>query len=153
MTRDEARSYERHAIELLRSHGMRVTMSRIQVVRALAGSETPLSAYGVHEQILAAGGRIDVVSVYRILAALRDVGLVHHIGVVDGYFACRMVGEHTGNSGHLICQSCGAVAEVKVPNSVLRTTHEQASGLDFEPLNVKIEVVGRCRACRRTRSH
>lgn len=150
MTQGEVRSYEKHAIELLRSHGMRVTMSRIQVVRALAKSQTPLSAYGVHEQILASGGRIDMVSVYRILSALQDVGLVHHIGVVQGYFACRMAGQHSGTSEHLICQSCGAVAEVDVPKSTLRSTREQSAALGFEPLNVQIEIVGRCQACRKT---
>src|SRR5580698_1693066 len=87
---DEARVYEEHSLQELRSAGYRITMPRVQVIRALGDTKRALSAYAIHEKIINSGGKIDVVSVYRILSTLQEVGLIHHIGVVDGYFPCRM---------------------------------------------------------------
>ena len=45
-----------------------------------------MSAYAIHEKITGEmNGKIDVVSVYRILVTLQEVGVVVHIGIVDGY--------------------------------------------------------------------
>ena len=64
-------------------------MPRVQVIRTLGNSKKSLSAYEVHERIIQAGGKIDVVSVYRILSTLEEIGLIYHIGLVDGYFPAR----------------------------------------------------------------
>ena len=85
-----AKIYEDHSLKELRNAGYRITMPRVQVIRALADTSRALSAYAIHEKIISGGGKIDVVSVYRILSTLQEVGLIHHIGVVDGYFPCRM---------------------------------------------------------------
>src|SRR5579863_3477841 len=77
---DPKKAYEEHCLQELRLAGFRITMPRIQVIRALADATTALSAYAIHERIMESGGRIDVVSVYRILATLHKVGLIHHIG-------------------------------------------------------------------------
>src|SRR5208283_2418532 len=87
---DPRKAYEEHCLQELRASGFRITMPRIQVIRALADATTAMSAYAIHERIIETGGRIDVVSVYRILATLQQVGLIHHIGIVDGYFPCRI---------------------------------------------------------------
>src|SRR5205085_7033977 len=84
----EAKAYEEHSLKELRAAGYRITMPRVQVIRALADTKKALSAYAIHEKIISGGGKIDVVSVYRILSTLQEVGLMHHIGVVDGYFPC-----------------------------------------------------------------
>jgi Fe2+ or Zn2+ uptake regulation protein len=76
----EVQAYEDHCLRVLREGGFRITMPRVQVIRALADTDRALSAYAVHEKILEVGGKIDVVSVYRILATLQEVGLIHHIG-------------------------------------------------------------------------
>src|SRR3954464_4350604 len=91
---EEARRYEEHALKELRNAGYRITMPRVQVIRALADTTKALSAYAIHEKIINSGGKIDVVSVYRILSTLQEVGLIHHIGIVDGYFPCRMTDCH-----------------------------------------------------------
>ena len=85
-------SFERHALDYLREVGLRITTPRIAVIRALSRSDAALNAYEVHAAILASGRKVDVVSVYRILALLRDIGLVHQLALVDGYAACRYHG-------------------------------------------------------------
>lgn len=141
----EAKEFEERSIRRLKAEGYRITMPRVQVIRALAESVNALSAYGIHERIIAAGGRIDVVSVYRILETLTKVGLVHHIchiGVVDGYLACRLGGEHLSQSEHLYCTETHTVHETVVPIEVLKALRKQLKDLEFEATSIKIEIIG-----------
>ena len=125
-------------------------MPRIQVVRTLAAARTPLSAYGIHDEILASGGRIDVVSVYRILDTLSSLGLIHHIGIVDGYKACSLGETHHDDSEHIVCESCGSIVEVEVPGSTREATYGQLQGLGFVPKNIKLEILAICASCQPT---
>ncbi len=139
---DEARNYEEHALKILRNAGYRITMPRVQVIRALADTSRALSAYAIHEKIIGGGGKIDVVSVYRILSTLQDVGLIHHIGVVDGYFPCRMADCSGKRSAVLICESTSTVNELRLPDSLLRSIEEQAREAGFDVTSIRIEITG-----------
>ncbi len=143
-----AKTYEEAAIEQLRASGLRVTGPRIQVVRALSKSNRALSAYQIHEKIRAARAKADVVSVYRVLRTLVELGLVHHIGVVDGYFACRKAGKHGAKTQHLVCRDCGCVLELSVPPASAAGFGAQAADAGFETEEIRIEVLGTCEHCR-----
>ncbi len=136
----EARNYEEHALKILRNSGYRITMPRVQVIRALADTSRALSAYAIHEKIISGGGKIDVVSVYRILSTLQEVGLIHHIGVVDGYFPCRMTDCNGKGSEVVVNDSTGAVVELRVPDEVIRAIEAQGSREGFEAKGIKIEI-------------
>lgn len=141
----EAIEFEERSLALLKREGFRITMPRVQVIRTLARSNTALTAYGIHEQIVTGGGRIDVVSVYRILETLTRIGLVHHIchiGVVDGYLACRLGSEHLSQSQHLYCTRTDTAREVETPAEALRAIRRQLRDLNFEPTSIKIEIIG-----------
>lgn len=141
----DADAFEDRCIERLKAQGFRITMPRVQVIRALATSTEPLTAYAIHERIIQAKGKIDVVSVYRILEALTGIGLVHHIshlGVVDGYLACRRECEHLSESQHLYCTSTRTVQETPVPPEALAAIQEQLKKLHFEASCIKIEIIG-----------
>ncbi len=137
-----AKIYEEHSLKELRNAGYRITMPRVQVIRALADTTTALSAYAIHEKIISGGGKIDVVSVYRILSTLQEVGLIHHIGVVDGYFPCRMV-ECTGRRSEvLVDEKTGEVMELKLPAVVTEAIDRQAAELGFDASTIKVEITG-----------
>lgn len=88
-TAKQTHPYEERAIERLREKGYRITMPRIQVIRALAwANEKPLSAYGIYDAITAANGKIDVVSVYRILETLVEVGLIVKVSALGEGYIC-----------------------------------------------------------------
>jgi len=137
---EQARSYEEHALKILRNSGYRITMPRVQVIRALADTSRALSAYAIHEKIISGGGKIDVVSVYRILSTLQEVGLIHHIGVVDGYFPCRMTDCNGRRSEVVVDDATGAVRELRVPDEVVRALEAQAEREGFEAIAIKIEI-------------
>lgn len=143
---ESAKAFEDRALRVLRDASYRITMPRVQVIRALADTKTALSAYAIHEKILEGNGKIDVVSVYRILNTLKSVGLIHHIGVADGFFPSRLVGP-AGGSQHLVCDSCGNITEVPVAKETVGATRAQAKDADFSPSGIKVEITGKCAAC------
>jgi Fe2+ or Zn2+ uptake regulation protein len=118
-------------------------MPRVQVIRALADTETALSAYAIHDKIISSGGKIDVVSVYRILSTLQEVGLIHHIGVVDGYFPCRIANCGQRRSEVVVEENTGSVVELAMPKSMIDAIEEQARAAGFEPTAIKVEITGR----------
>ncbi|RYG29749.1 transcriptional repressor [bacterium] len=136
----EAQQYEEHSLRELRNAGYRITMPRVQVIRALADTKTALSAYAIHEKIISGGGKIDVVSVYRILSTLQEVGLIHHIGIVDGYFPAKMMDGNSKRSEVVVDESTNQVTELKLPQSILDAIEEQAREHGFEATAVKVEI-------------
>jgi Fe2+ or Zn2+ uptake regulation protein len=127
-------------LRVLREGGFRITMPRVQVIRALADTDRALSAYAVHEKILEVGGKIDVVSVYRILATLQEVGLIHHIGLVDGYFPCLLPKAHENVSQIVVFEETGTVRELSLPDALVTLLREQASREGFLPKTIKVEI-------------
>jgi len=140
-------SFEEMALQVLRTTGLRVTMPRVQVIRALGESNRALSAYSIHERIHAAGGMIDVVSVYRILAMLQSAGLVHHIGIVDGYIPCRLLSDRDIECEHMVCSKCGCVTELPLSAVAHDATTSQAHEVGFSPSSIKVELLGTCKHC------
>jgi Fe2+ or Zn2+ uptake regulation protein len=137
---DQAKAYEEHCLKELRNAGYRITMPRVQVIRALGDTKKALSAYAIHEKIIGGGGKIDVVSVYRILSTLQEVGLIHHIGVVDGYFPCRIENCQAKRSEVVVFENTGEVVELRVPEALLQALDQQAIEAGFETVSVKIEI-------------
>jgi Fe2+ or Zn2+ uptake regulation protein len=138
---DEFKAYEERALKELRSAGYRVTMPRVLVIRALADTKRALSAYAIHEKIISSDGQIDVVSVYRILSTLQELGLIYHIGVVDGYFPCTM--QDCGKRSEVVVfEGSGEVMELPLPDSMVQTIGEQAEKNGFTAKSIKIEITG-----------
>ena len=140
---DPVKVYEEHALRELRNAGFRITMPRVQVIRALADTKTALSAYAIHDKIISSGGKIDVVSVYRILSTLQEVGLIHHIGVVDGYYPCRIGNCSERRSEVVVEESTGSVVELAMPKTIIQAIEEQARAAGFETTGIKVEITGR----------
>ena len=139
------RDFEDHSLTQLRMAGFRITMPRVQVIQALGDADTALSPYQIHQKILKNRGRIDVVSVYRILSTLQDLGLVHHIGATDGYYPSRKGTPDQKNAAHLICQDSGEITELQMNDDCLAAIQGQVAKAGYNPSSIKIEVTGTCK--------
>jgi len=136
--------------ERLKNRGFRITRSRTLVIKALALANRPLTAQSLFDSIIDTGSKIDIVSVYRILAALKELDLVHHIGIVDGYVACSFHDEHLGETQHVVCDDCGKVWELPVSPDVIVATKAMLAGHGMRSHNVKVEILVTCRNCSET---
>jgi len=136
--------FEEGAIKVLKDGGFRITMQTVQVIRVLGWTTTALSAYQIHEKIVAADGMIEVVSVDRILAKLQEVGLVYHIGVVGAYFPCRLANA-TQRSLLIVDEAAKDVVEVALPSQMIEAIQQLGTENGFDVSTIKIEVVGTMR--------
>ncbi|MBN8690110.1 MAG: transcriptional repressor [Armatimonadetes bacterium] len=141
-------NFESVATEKLREAGFRITKPRLLVVRALSESNRALGAYAIHELLVQQGDRTDVVSVYRTLSVLVELGLAHHLGIVDGFRACCFNGDHGTVSQHFICNKCGNVNEIHPSAGVRSLTDDAAAEIGFESQETRIEVLGHCAQCK-----
>ncbi len=137
-----AKDYENDCLVQLRVCGYRITMPRVQVIQALGDAQFALSPYEIHQKILKKGGRIDVVSVYRILATLQEIGVVHHIGSADGYFPSRNPNANRQDCAHIVMSDTRAVVEMPMTEAIRGSLIAEAQKLGYNPTAVKVELVG-----------
>ena len=93
----------------LRSRGYKLTAARRAVVDVVAGMHETLSPAEIYERARQRYARIGLVTVYRTLDILVEVGVVRRIHLEDN---CHCYAPAQAAHGHhLICSSCNQVIE------------------------------------------
>ncbi len=94
----------------LRDVGLRVTASRLAVLRALAAGAPHSSVDAIVSAVRERLGDGSAQTVYNVLRTFTDVGLVRRIEPAGrpGLYELR-VGD---NHHHIVCRSCDAIADV-----------------------------------------
>ena len=93
----------------LRGAGLRVTAARVALLETVRGGDhlgIEAIAIGVRGRV----GHISLQAVYEALHALTAAGLIRRIEPAGG--APRFEGRVGDNHHHVVCQSCGVVADV-----------------------------------------
>lgn len=125
------------AIGKMRGGGYKATPQRTAVLRALAEEQ-----HQSLEEIRARCPGVGLVTVYRTLDLLGELGIVRRLDLGDGA-RYEMAEDH---HHHAICESCGDISEFeKCP---LDPTLLPLKDSDFEVRSHSLEVYGRCAACR-----
>jgi Fur family transcriptional regulator, ferric uptake regulator len=127
------------AVAVVRSRGLRLSMSRRLVLEALYAAEGPLTA----EQI---AGDMDPTSVYRNLETLEEIGLVRHahLGHGPGLYTRASAGTHE----YLLCDACGAVLAV-TPEQLDDVRALIRSRFAYEARFTHFPIAGLCPDCRK----
>ncbi|MEX2143638.1 MAG: Fur family transcriptional regulator [Anaerolineales bacterium] len=130
----------------LHSHGYRVTKSRRAVVDALAEADTSLTAADLYGIGRGRHKRLGLVSVYRTLEKLEELGLIQRLHRPDG---CHTyISAMEGHQHLLLCQSCGRVEVFHGDDiSDLSSRLERESG--FEIRDHWLQFFGLCEKCRK----
>ena len=90
--------------ELIRSAGRKVTNARLTVAEVLRVSDTHMTAPEVLGDVEGAGVHVDKSTVYRVLADLRDFGLVAESRFGAGEANYEWIAD--SNHHHLYCSVC-----------------------------------------------
>ena len=93
----------------LRGAGLRVTAVRVALLDTVRAGDH-LGVDGVASGVRARVGHVSLQAVYEALHALTAAGLVRRIEPAGG--SPRYEGRVGDNHHHLVCRSCGAVADV-----------------------------------------
>ncbi len=131
----------------LAEHGQHYTANRRAVVDALARAGAPITL----PDLLAVDESLAQSSAYRSLSVLIDVGVVRRLVHVGDHALFELAEHLTEHHHHLICESCGTVVDVTLPDRVEaamdRTFDEVATALGFAPLHHAVDIYGTCATC------
>lgn len=138
----ETRSSDPAAI--LRRAGLRVTAARLAVLSALAANAPHPSADTIVATVRERLGDSSAQTVYNVLRAFTDVGLVRRIEPAGhpGLYELR-VGD---NHHHIVCRSCGAIADVDCTVGVAPCL-TAADNAGYAIDEAEVIFWGRCPAC------
>jgi Fur family ferric uptake transcriptional regulator len=139
---------DREVEKRLDNHQVRYTGGRQAVVRALSGSEGPLSAAELQKRT---GGDLPLSSIYRSLSVLEEAGILSPHHGTKGLTRYELAEWLKGHHHHLVCLDCGAVEDVAVPDHHESQVDEVVSAISsnasFTPFNHALEIEGRCARC------
>ena len=128
----------------LTSEGERMTSARLRVLELLLAAGEPVKAYDLIARFGEDGQPAKPPTVYRALEFLERQGLVHRIASISAYVACTSGGRDHA-AAFLICDCCGATAEVSSP--VAGDLVRAADAAGYAIGRTTIEAHGRCPAC------
>jgi Fur family ferric uptake transcriptional regulator len=131
-----------------REHGYKLTPQRRAVIASICRSHEHLTPAALHARLAADHPGIGLVTVYRTLEILDELGLIcetHAGGACRSYLVRRDAGRH---HHHLICSSCGRV-ENFTGCGLDQLQKGLAASTGFTITGHLLEFTGLCRACRR----
>jgi len=135
-----------HPLPDLRSFGYRRTPQRRLVWDVLHRQGPYLTAEEIYQAIQCQAPDFNKTTVYRVLASLREVGLIQEMQAGKG--PCRYVASVDYHGGpQLVCDRCGTVVEIEDPElkqriGVLAESHGFQAGEGLDVL-----VFARCGDC------
>lgn len=131
----------------LRHRSRRVTGARQAILEFLRNERRPLSAREILESL--PSSKCDLVTVYRSLGMLQELGLVQRFDFGDGVARFELIGEHGHGQHHhhLVCRQCSRVVELE---DCFPVEWEQAIAErnGFSGVTHRLEFFGLCPACR-----
>jgi len=133
--------------EEIRASGRRLTRTRRAVLSVLERARYPLSPSELYDRLQKAQVSIDLVTVYRTLSVLKELGLVsrcelHHEG--QARYELREGQEH---HHHIRCETCGKIVDLLLcPLKKLQALIEKET--QFVVNEHSLEFSGFCPKCR-----
>lgn len=130
----------------LRGAGYRPGAAGMVVVEYLAAQPCCRGAQEIHEALTAAGQKIGLASVYRMVDRLAEQGLVQRIDIGDGIV--RYEPAHTAeHHHHLVCDACGKVEPFTDPSleQAIEAVEERSG---FAVVGHEVLLRGLCADCR-----
>ncbi len=131
-------------LDRLRDAGYRITEPRRAVIRAMIEDQSSSSPAEVHQRARQHCPTVGLVTVYRTLDLLAEMGLVRRIHAEDGCHSYAPASN--GHRHHLVCRRCGAAVEFEGCDlsAFLRQVSNE-TGYEIE--EHLLELVGLCAAC------
>jgi Fe2+ or Zn2+ uptake regulation protein len=125
----------------------RYTKGRRDLVNILAGSGRPLTI----PEILRSKRSLPQSSAYRNLTTLEDAGAVRRLPSTDEFARYELAEDLTEHHHHLVCTSCGEVADYAVTAALERSLQQAEAQIHratgFEAVAHSLDFIGSCRSC------
>ena len=133
------------ASEYCKTHKLRLTDPRLEVLKIIASASKPIGAYDILEKLGKTLDNPKPPTVYRAIEFWQEHHFIHRIESLNSYVSCTAGHQHKG-SQFMICNDCGDVAEAhlcELPKSLQETTDKST----FKPERWNFEIHGLCGKC------
>ena len=133
----------------LNQEGLRLTHPRQVIISVLEKAGTPLSPQTIHRRTIEASEEIGLVSVYRTLDLLAELGLVRR---VHGHDECQgYVLASPGHHHHLVCRNCAAAVEFSGLDDLTVLINHIQEETGFVVNEHLLQFSGLCPRCQRSK--
>lgn len=137
-------SCESTTVNVLREAGHKMTPQRMLILTSLRHAHGHLTAVDIFERVKQSYPYVDISTVYRTLAVLKDLRLISETHMGGGDAAFEWVGAERHH--HLICRSCNGVT--LLDHEYLEELGRQISETTgFRPDLDHFAIFGLCAAC------
>jgi Fe2+ or Zn2+ uptake regulation protein len=133
-------------LDSLKAGGKKLTKPRKAILDVLEQTALPITAAEVHDRLKKARAPVDLVTVYRNLAMLQELGLVSPVALHEGQmrYEVRHGREH---HHHIQCRGCGRIVDLMLcPLKKLTDLVERQT--KFAVDDHVLEFFGWCPQCR-----
>lgn len=131
------------AAERCRKAGLKATPQRLAVYRALLAADDHPSPEALFRAVKDELPSISLATIYKTLDSLQAAGLVNEVSLLSE--SKRYDGNQSPHH-HLVCQRCKRVIDHTDPTLDGLLPKDALGG--FLPLEVRVQIVGICDACR-----
>jgi Fe2+ or Zn2+ uptake regulation protein len=139
--------FSRRAEAALRRRGGRMTPARRALLELIESASRPLGPRQLHRELRRSGVRVDLVSVYRNVSALLELGLLHRVLGSTAVRPCAE-GERPARCHHaIVCTACGSAREFHSV-ALERALGEVRRATRYRVLGHLLELRGLCQDCR-----
>jgi Fur family ferric uptake transcriptional regulator len=137
-------SCEAETVQLLRETGHKLTPQRLMVLSVIRHAEGHLRAAEIFERVTETYPYVDISTVYRTMAVLKELKLVHETDLGTGDSTFEWAGD--ARHHHLICRSCGAIAQLD-HEFLARLGSDLLAAQGFRADLDHFAIFGYCRSC------
>jgi Fur family transcriptional regulator, zinc uptake regulator len=124
----------------------RLTRLRLAVLKALAESDHPLTAYNLLAKLRSAlKRRLDAPSIYRVLHFWMALGLISRIESRNAYVV-KADPTVSGNPVMFLCERCDRSVTADI-NQIAKSIRRDAALLGFRLQTITVECSGLCPSC------
>lgn len=129
----------------LREANLKVTPTRLAVLRILEGSDKPLDVATIRSEVKKAGIKADPATVFRMMNSFSDRGIIREINFQESKLRYEYAAKEDHH--HLVCENCGSIEDISDCNiKALEEDIQKKKG--FHVKNHALEFFGICKGCR-----
>lgn len=141
-----ADKFEEIFISKLKTKNLKITEERLKVFHEVFSRHDHFDVETIVAKMFNEHVGVSRATVYRTIELLLEFGFIERLVLSDGAVRYEHILGHS-NHEHLICESCGTITEVRIPE-IERIQREVSEQNYFTPIRRAFNIYGICRKCR-----
>lgn len=131
--------------DFLKTKGLLYTKPRDFILKTALSSKGHFSADELTNKIRTRGKNIGRATVYRMLASMKESGILNTVDLGHGHTHYEQAGVKEQHE-HITCEKCGAICEINI-KSLKKILNVAAKKVDFTNVKYSIRLSGLCDRC------